>query len=278
MTPSFDPRPVGVFDTGLGGLCAVRELRALLPGEDVVYFGDTARVPYGNRSPEIITRYALQIMRFMASKDIKAVLVACGTISSVALGALREAYPGLPVFGVAEPSCEAAAEAAALSGNPEIVVLGTAATVGSGIFQRRLASLSPDLSVVGRACPLFVPLVENGHISEDDPIAREAAEHYLAPLREARFGTAILGCTHYPMLAPIISRALPGARLIDSGYCGARALARELGERGLASGKESGGSLEVCVSDETHDFKRLASGFLGFDVSGNIYKTNIEMY
>ncbi|MFR1434155.1 MAG: glutamate racemase [Acutalibacteraceae bacterium] len=188
----MDNRPIGIFDSGLGGLTAVRQLLRLLPGEDIVYFGDTGRVPYGNRSRETIARYARQDCRFLLENDVKLLIAACGTVSSAAADILEE-MP-VPAFGVVEPAAKAAVEA---THSGRIGVIGTSATVRSGAFQRCITDLRQDVQVIMQACPLFVPLVENGWIDREDPVARGMAERYLQPLREQRIDTLILGCTHF---------------------------------------------------------------------------------
>lgn len=210
---------IGIFDSGVGGLTALWELRRLRPDLDIVYFGDTAHVPYGTRSPEMIRRFAGEAVGFLSGLGAEAILVACGTVSSVALPALSE-HTGCPLFGVVEPAAEVAYR---VSKNKKIGILATEATVGSGAFDRALRRLGP---VVTRslACPLFVSLAENGFTAPDDPVARAAAEHYLAPLRESALDTLILGCTHFPLLAAHIHRVLPGVRLIGAGEAAAAVL------------------------------------------------------
>src|SRR5262245_44378124 len=198
MPPQNDARPIGVFDSGLGGLTAVRELFRLLPRESVVYFGDTAHLPYGNKSRESVTRFSEEIADFLVRQDVKAILVACNTSSSHALGALRERHE-IPVLGVIEPAARVAAEK---SPRGTIGVVGTTGTVSSGAYARAIAALAPGARVVSRACPLFVPLVEEGWIAS--PITRQVAEEYLGELKASSLDSLILGCTHYPLIAPLI--------------------------------------------------------------------------
>ena len=266
----MDTRPVGVFDSGLGGLTAVRELRQILPGEDIVYFGDTGRVPYGGRSEDTIIRYAQQDIRFLESFDIKAILVACGTVSSVLprfAGSLR-----LPVIGVVEP---AAAAARAATKNRRVGVIGTAATVRSKCYIRALGS---GIEAMAQACPLFVPLVENGRFRRGDIVIETVAREYLSPFIDFGCDTLILGCTHYPLLRDIISKLLPGVSLIDSGAAGAKSLAELLSIGDRLSGTDSGGTVEYHVSDDPNGFGRLASMFLGTCVNADAMKVDIETY
>jgi glutamate racemase len=255
-----DPRPIGVFDSGVGGLTAVRELFAQLPHESVLYFGDTARLPYGNKSRETVTRFALEISRFLVRQEVKCVLVACNTASSHALETLERRIP-VPVVGVIAP---AAAAAVAQSPEGRIGVIGTLATVGSGAYPQAVAALAPGAEVASRACPLFVPLVEEGWL--DHEVTRLVAHEYLAELRQARLESLILGCTHYPLLAPLIARTMgEGVRLVDSGAESARALARLLAERGLLAPAGAAPAHHFFLSDEPRrrSFGRVAERFLG---------------
>ncbi len=253
-------RPVGVFDSGLGGLSAVREIRSLLPSEDLIYFGDTGRVPYGTRSRETICRYAAQDIRFLLSHaDCKAVVVACGTVSANALDMLRE-NNDIPIIGVIDPAVEAAARA---TKNGNIGIIATPSTIASGAYERALLAQNPEFRVTSQACALFVPLVENGFIDADDPIPRLTAERYLAPIRESGADTLILGCTHYPLLSAVISAVLPDVTLIDTGYEAAQSLAKLLSEREMQTPSTSPGTSRFYVSDEPQGFAHAASRFLG---------------
>ena len=264
---------IGVFDSGLGGLCAVREIRKVLSGEDIIYFGDTGRVPYGNKSCETIRKYGQQSVNFLREKNVDIILAACGTVSSVALGELQGGC-GVPVLGIIEGACEKAVRIAGAAGNKKIGVIGTQATVASGAFEKYIKKLDGSCEVYARACPLFVPLVENGHIQAGDMIAKLAAEKYLADLRGLGLACLILGCTHYPMLKDIIGEAI-GTELIDAGAEAAHKLKRVIG-RGSPDKKP--GALEIFISDEGMCFSEIASGFLGFDIKSGISKINIENY
>ncbi len=260
---------IGVFDSGLGGLTAVRELIRILPGENLVYFGDTARVPYGTRSEEMIRTFAKQDLRFLLDKNVKAVLVACGTISSVALPDLRK-MTDVPIVGVVEPTALAACKA---TKNGKIGILGTSATVKSQSYQRAIAAVDSKISVVARACPLFVPLVENGYLKGE--IVELVAKEYVAPLIAAGVDTVILGCTHYPLLKPVLGKLFgEGVRLIDSGREAALALGEILREREQLSCATEG-SRHYYVSDEVSNFSHIAGMFLDRNIDGAIEKVDL---
>lgn len=256
MPATHDPRPIGVFDSGLGGLTAVRELFRGLPGESVVYFGDTARLPYGSKSRETITRFSLEIASFLVRQNVKLLLVACNTASSYALDTLRQRLD-IPVVGVIDPAVDAAIAA---SPHGRIGVVGTLATVSSGAYAHAIAARAPGASVISRACPLWVPLIEEGWLQH--PVLRTVAEEYLLELKNGGLESLILGCTHYPLIAPLIGELMgPGVKLIDSGAEAARATAALLRERGqLATGEPRH---HFYLSDERLDFPRVAQAFLG---------------
>ncbi len=259
----MDRRPIGVFDSGLGGLTAVRELRAVLPGEDIVYFGDTGRVPYGSRGEEVITRYAREDAAYLLEQGVKAVICACGTVSSVAGEALAAAMD-CPFVEVVTPAARAACAA---TRNRRIGVIATAATIRSGKFPAAVARFLPEAEVFPKACPLFVPLVEDGHIAPGDPLASPAVPYYLRELRDWGMDTLILGCTHYPLLAPLIRDYLgPEVALVSAGREAALAAADLLRERGLLSGREEGGGCRYCVTDAAGSFPQVAEVFLGAPV------------
>ncbi len=251
-----DPRPVGIFDSGIGGLTVLAELRRRFPEEHFLYLGDTARLPYGTKSPDTVVRYALGAARALVARRIKLLVVACNTASALALGALREALP-VPVLGVVEPGARAAA--AATSGC-HVGVIGTESTIASSAYVRALQALRPDAKVLTRACPLFVPLAEEGWF--DHPVTRQVAEAYLADMAAAGIDTLILGCTHYPLLRRAIGAAVgPSVTLVDS----ATALADEIEAERLAERLGSGrqGGLELLVTDAAARFARIAGYILG---------------
>ena len=271
-------RPIGIFDSGLGGLSAVREIRTLLPHEDLVYFGDTGRVPYGTRSAETIRRYAAQDIRFLQTHaDCKAVVVACGTVSANALDDLCK-NSSVPIIGVIDPAVAAAAHA---TQNGKIGVIATPSTIASDAYARALHALDERFSVTSCACALFVPLVENGFVDADDPIPRLTAERYLAPIKESGADTLILGCTHYPLLSAVISAVLPDVTLIDTGYEAAQSLAKLLSEREMQTPSASPGTSRFYVSDEPQGFAHAASRFLGLSENEplpTVERVNIAAY
>lgn len=268
----MDRRAIGVFDSGLGGLTAVRELRRCLPGEDIVYFGDTGRVPYGPRGAETIQKYASQDSRFLLSHDVKMIIAACGTVSSVA----AEVLNGLPVpaIGVVTP---AAAAAAAATKNHKIGVIGTAATIRSGAFQTYLQNTSCE--VFTQACPLLVSLVESGWIEPEDPVVSLTLSRYLAPLIEQGIDTLILGCTHFPLLAPAIRRLVGDeVTLIDTGKEAALSCRALLKEQALLSPQTVGGNVRFFVSDRPEGFSAVANMFLGETVPHDIRQVDLESW
>jgi glutamate racemase len=266
--------PLGVFDSGLGGLTVVSALRALLPSEDIVYLGDTARVPYGTRSSDTILRYARACSSVLTERGVKTLVVACNTVSAVALDMLR-AELDLPVVGVIEPGAQAAVDIAsrlAREGDPRsgrIGVLGTARTIASGAYPRAVAGRSTRLEVVGQAAPFLVPLVEEGWLEGEVP--RLAAERYLRPLIGAGVGVIVLGCTHYPLLRDTITTVaatLAGRPIavVDSADATANAVAELLSERGLSVPPSARGTLELLVTDFPASFAAMAERFLGSGV------------
>ena len=271
----MDQRPIGVFDSGLGGLTAVRELRRLLPGEDIVYFGDTGRVPYGSRSKDTIVKYARQDAAFLNTFDPKAIVVACGTVSANALDVLRQDN-SIPVLGVVDPAAHAAAMA---SRNGRIGLIGTEASIRSMAYERALAALRPDAQVFPKACPLFVPLVENGRFKPGDAVAELVVAEYLEPLKQAAVDTLVLGCTHYPLLREVIAAFMgPDVTLIDAGGACAHRVSEVLRAGDARSGWTSGGKCRYFVSDSVAGFAPLASLFLGEDVSEAVAQVDITAY
>jgi glutamate racemase len=253
-------KAVAVFDSGVGGLTVFKEVRRALPGERLVYFGDTARLPYGSKSQEAVTRFSLEIARFLLERDIKMLIVACNSASALALPAL-EAALDIPVLGVIGPAVRAAA-AATRAGT--IGVIGTEATTQSRAYERALESLRCGLRTVVKPCPLFVPLVEEGWW--DHPVTRQVAQEYLRPLKSSGMDTLILGCTHYPLLKPVLARvAGRGVQLIDSGAEMAREARAWLITHGMER-RGGRGSQEFFVSDAPERFQRLAKRFLGSGV------------
>ncbi len=265
---------IGIFDSGLGGLSALKEVRRLLPHEDIVYFGDTGRVPYGTRSKETIIKYCLQDLNFLRSHNVDAILVACGTASSNALDTLRESAPDIPIIGVID--CGARAAVAATK-NKIVGISGTPSTVGSGAFEKKLREIDGSIKAVSAPCPLFVPLVENGFVGEDDEITRLAAKAHLANIIESGADTLILGCTHYPIIASAISKVLPDVTLVNVGG----AAAEELRDIVVSNGKMNTnkvGTVKYFVSDEPQGFERIASIFLNEEIRDMATRIDIEKY
>lgn len=262
---------IGIFDSGLGGLSALKEVHTMLPHEDIIYFGDTGRVPYGTRSKETIIKYALQDMNFLVSKNIDAVLIACGTVSSNAMEALREKYPDIPIVGVIESAAKAAAET---TKNKKIGIAATSATIASGAFDRLLKSIDSEIKITGIPCPLFVSLVENGFIAPDDQVTRLVAERYLGKLRGEEVDTLILACTHFPIISETISKVVPAAKLINVSLTAALELKRILGE----NRKAGNGRIEYYVSDEPNGFNETAAIFLREKIDCAVKRIDIEKY
>ena len=258
MTEPTVTRPVGVFDSGIGGLTVARALYDRLPHESTIYFGDTARVPYGPKSPETVRRYSLEILHWLLGEGVKAVVVACNTSTAHALDALRAASP-VPVVGVIEPGARAAVKASHGGG---IGVIGTVGTIGSNAYARAIHAAAPGARVEQLACPLFVPLVEEGWF--DRPATELIAAEYLAPLRRAGIDTLVLGCTHYPLLKPLLERVMgPAVTLIDSAQETAAELARVLAAHQLAALDARTVAHRFAVSDDEARFRQVGARFIG---------------
>ncbi len=271
----MDRRPIGVFDSGLGGLTAVRELTRLLPGEDIIYFGDTGRVPYGSRSRDTIIKYARQDVAFLRTFDLKAIVIACGTVSTTALDILTRENP-IPILGVVDP---AAAEAAAATRNGNIGLIGTQATIRTHAYEAAIARRLPGAEVTALPCPLLVPLVENGRFRCGDTVVELVVAEYLAPIKAAGADTLVLGCTHYPLLAGVIGAYMgPQVSLINSGAACARQVASLLTETGALAGDGRPGQRRYFVSDREEGFSALASIFLGQNVRGDVAQVDITRY
>jgi glutamate racemase len=250
--------PVGIFDSGIGGLTVARAMYDRLPNESTIYFGDTARVPYGPKSPETVRRYSLEILHWLLSQGVKAVVIACNTSTAHALEALQAASP-VPVIGVIEPGARAAV---AVAHRGPIGVIGTAGTIASNAYARAIQAAKPGAAVQQRACPLFVPLVEEGWF--EHPAAELIAAEYLEPLKQAGVDVMVLGCTHYPLLKPLLQRTMgPGTRLIDSGEETATAVANALRAAGLDAPDEGTPSHRFVVSDDEARFRQVGSRFIG---------------
>ena len=261
---------VGIFDSGVGGLTVLRELIRVLPQEDTIYFGDTARVPYGTKSPETVTRYAHEITSFLIRRDIKLLVVACNTASAVALASLKRHFP-IPVVGVIEPGARRAVE---VTRSGRIGVIGTSGTIRSSAYTRAIKRLNPSAEVLTKACPLFVPLAEEGWT--DNQVARLTAQTYLQELKDADIDTLVLGCTHYPLLKPVIAEIMgSGVTLVDSAAETARTVAEILRQKKLLRPASETGNHHYYVTDIPAGFIRVGNRFLGGRL-GDVYQVNLD--
>lgn len=263
--------PIGIFDSGVGGLTVMREVRRLLPAEDLVYLGDTARVPYGNKSHATVTRYSVEDAQFLLAKGVKMIVVACNTASAFAAPALRAAFPDVPILGMIGPGARAAAAA---TRNRRIGVIATVGTIGSGAYENRIRETFAEsgdgrpVEILPQACPLFVPLVEEEEL--DTEITRLVARKYLSGLRAAGIDTLVLGCTHYPLLKSVIAETMgPEVTLVDSAGAAALETAGLLRDRGMlkiAGHGSAPGAESFHVTDAADRFHRIAQTFLGHDI------------
>ena len=266
--------PVGVFDSGVGGLTVAREIMRQLPNENLVYFGDTARVPYGSKSRDNIIRYSRQIIHFLKTKGVKAIVIACNTASALALDVVRE-ESDIPIIGVVEPGARAALQ---ITQTKKIGVIGTEATVQSAMYGKIIKGLDPTVSVIGKACPLFVPLVEEGFAKHK--VTEEIIDYYLASMKESDIDSLILGCTHYPLLRSRI-RAYLGDKiqLVNPAYETAMDLKYILKESGMENAGKEGehATYSFYVSDAADTFKQFANSILPYDIE-TTQQINIEEY
>lgn len=267
--------PIGVFDSGVGGLTVAREIMRNLPNERIVYFGDTARVPYGSKSKDTIIRYAKQIIRFLRTQDVKAIVIACNTASALALEEVEKELD-IPIIGVVEPGARVAA---ATTKNGKIGVIGTESTINSHMYPQLIKEYRPDVTVFGKACPLFCPLVEEGWLK--DPVTEEVARRYLKDLLKEDIDTLILGCTHYPLLRSLLSGLVGDQiQLVNPAYETAKELERLLKKENLANEGEKAPGKEpyrFFVSDAADKFKNFANSILPYDIE-TTRKINIEEY
>ncbi|QJB56098.1 glutamate racemase [Pseudodesulfovibrio sp. zrk46] len=259
--------PIGMFDSGVGGLTVLKALKERLPCEDVIYLGDTARLPYGTKSPQTVARYAVQCAAELVNRGIKLLVIACNTASAVALGPLREAYPDIPVIGVVEPGALAACRA---SRNDTIAVIATESTINGGAYQRAIHSISPAARIIGHPCPLFVPLAEEGWVDGDIPEA--VAARYLDPIFKPASGTEspvtpdtlVLGCTHFPLLAPAIRNVVdPATVIVDSAATTAETVLSELERLSMRRAEGECGTVHYLTTDDVARFARTGTRFLG---------------
>lgn len=267
--------PIGVFDSGVGGLTVVREIMRQIPNERIVYFGDTARVPYGSKSKETVTRYSRQIVRFLQTRHVKAIVVACNTASAYALDELEKEID-IPIIGVVKPGAKVAADA---TRNGRIGVIATAATIGSGVYTTYIRQIKPDVDVIGKACPLFVPLVEEG--LWQDPVTDEIAMRYLSELIDIDIDTLILGCTHYPLIRSTVGKIMGDhVTLVNPAYETARELKELLMEKGLFNPVPPSlgtNKYQFFVSDGAQQFIHFANSIIKYGIlSAKV--VNIEDY
>ncbi len=267
--------PIGVFDSGVGGLTVAREIMRQIPKERIIYFGDTARVPYGNKSKETVTKFSRQIVRFLQGQHVKAIVVACNTASAYALDEIEKEID-IPIIGVVKPGAKVAAES---TGNGKIGVIGTEGTIGSRIYDTYIKEINPDITVIGKACPLFVPLVEEG--LWQDPVTDEIAARYLSGLIDSGIDTLILGCTHYPMIRSTVGKIMgEKVTLVNPAYETARELKELLRTENLLSEEKQGlGSncYRFYVSDMADKFQTFANSILKYGIL-SAKKINIEEY
>lgn len=265
---------IGVFDSGVGGLTCVKELIKLMPNENVVYLGDTARVPYGTRSKEKIAEYGRQDIKFLEQHNVKIVLVACGTVSSVLM--TTPLFDGTTITefsGVLEPAVQAAC---AVTNNDKIGVIGTPATIKSGAYGKAIRKIRPEAHVIGQACPMFVPLVENGYTQRDCQVTKLIAEEYLKIMKKKEVDTLIMGCTHYPMLKAIIGDIMgDNVKLISPGEEAAKFAKNVLTMNGCLNDSDQKGHIELYCTDSVDLFSENVKSFLGENINGEIKKCNL---
>ena len=256
-----DSRPIGVFDSGIGGLTVVKALRDLLPDENIFYLGDTARVPYGGKSPVTVERYSREMTEMLVAEDVKVIVIACNSASAVALPNLEETL-SVPVVGVIKPGAQAAVAA---TRKRHVGVIGTRATIKSGAYERAIHALDPKIEIIARPCPLLVPLIEEGWLN--DELTDRVIARYLEPLVEEGIDTLVLGCTHYPLLADAIARFLKGkVKLVDSARNCAKAVEQLLDRQSLDAPGESKGVLQVALTDAPDTFLNVAREALQLEI------------
>ncbi|MEJ2613906.1 MAG: glutamate racemase [Ignavibacteriaceae bacterium] len=263
-------KPIGVFDSGIGGLTVVKRLASTLPSEDIVYFGDTARVPYGSKSNSTVIEYSFQDTKFLLGKSVKAVVVACNTASSIAIEELKKNFD-LPIIGMINPGAKLAISS---TKNGKIGVIGTRATISNKAYSSEIKRIDSSMTVFEKACPLFVPLAEEGWINHK--ATYEIAEEYLQELRDLKIDTLVLGCTHYPILSEVIQKVIgDNVTLIDSGVASAGIIKEELERTNLYTGRNTNGNHDFYVSDIPVKFKEVAELFLGRPVT-EVHKVDLE--
>lgn len=262
--------PIGIFDSGIGGLTVAKRVMSILANENIIYFGDTARVPYGSKSNSTVIEYSIQDAQFLIKKNVKLIIVACNTASSVALNALREKFE-IPIIGMIEPGANLALET---TKNGKIGVIGTNATINNKAYSEKLKQLDPKIQVFEKACPLFVPIAEEGWL--DHPATKLVAKEYLQDFIDNGVDTLVLGCTHYPLLSETIQEIMgKNVTLIDSGYAASLQVENHLKGRGIRNDSVQLGTKEFYVSDLPDKFKLLAERFLGSELT-HIEKIDVE--
>lgn len=268
----MDSRPIGVFDSGIGGLTVVKEIMEQLPNESIVYFGDTARVPYGTKSKETITRYSFQCIKFLLEKNVKAIVVACNTASAASLDIIKESFD-IPIVGVVEPGAIAACEVTKLN---KIGIIGTESTVSSGAYEKEINVINNDVKMILRACPLFVPIVEEGW--QETEIAKLTAKEYLEELKQKGIDALVMACTHYPLLEKTIGELMGDEiKLVNPAFETAKALKKELQQLSIQSRSNKNAAYEFYVSDNPVKFKKVGENFLSKPVA-HVQKIDIEKY
>lgn len=273
MVINMNNAAIGVFDSGMGGLTCLKELNRLMPNENIIYFGDTARIPYGTRSKETILKYAEQDIAFMKKHNVKMIIAACGTVSSV-VGMNKNFAGDIAFTGVLLPTAQAACSK---TRNGKIGVIGTTATIRSGSYGKALRAIRSDISVTGIDCPLFVPLVENGFADRDNPVAKLVCEQYLAPLKKEGVDTLILGCTHYPIMQDVISDYMgSGVELVSSGSEAAKYACAFLTGKELLTDRTERGTNSYFSSDSAEMFAENAHAFLGEEINGTVTAVDIN--
>ncbi|MFH1459330.1 MAG: glutamate racemase [Candidatus Omnitrophota bacterium] len=263
-------RPIGIFDSGMGGLTVVKEVMRTLPQEKIIYFGDTARVPYGPKSKETVVRFSIENILFLLKHNVKMIIIACNTASSVALSIVQENFK-VPVMGVITPGVK---KALSITKNNRIGVIGTKTTIKSKSYEKQILKISKNTKIYSNACPLFVPLVEEGWLNR--PITKIIAQEYLSPFKKKKIDTMILGCTHYPLLKPVIKDVLgTGVVLVDSAKEVAQGAKQILVKENLLATKQKSkiNNISFYVSDEPENFSHLGQKFLGFALN-NVKKVN----
>jgi glutamate racemase len=265
-------KAIGIFDSGVGGLTVLKEIFKVLPQEDTIYLGDTARVPYGTKSPETVTRYAHEITSFLVERDIKLLVAACNTASAVSLESLKDRF-AIPIVGVIEPG---ARRAAAVTRSGKVGVIGTEGTIKSSAYSKAIKRINPDIEVLTMACPLFVPLAEEGWV--DNEVTRLTAQTYLQGLKNAGVDTLVLGCTHYPILKGIIAEVMgTDVTLVDSAEETARTVTEILGSSNLLRPASEKGNRHYFVTDVPAGFIRVGNRFLGGKL-GDVHQISLEGY